>query len=175
MYNEIFHHILFLFVFFCDIFPYMTHNMDKIDRRLLQLLQDDASGSIEELADTVNLSRNACWRRIKQLETAGIIRKRVVLVEPDQVNLELSAYVMIKTHSHETVWMEQFRTAISTMPEIVGAYRMSGDLDYILKVRIENVRAYDEFYKRLVNRVKLAEVSASFVMDDLKDTTALPI
>ena len=122
----------------------MTKSIDIIDRRILAVLQQDAAISVEALAETVHLSRNACWRRVKQLEEAGVIRKRVALLDPQAL-------------------------------EIVGAHRMSGDLDYVLRVRVANVQDYDRFYQQLIARVPIADISASFVMEDLKDTTALPV
>lgn len=149
--------------------------IDQYDLNILQYLQKDASISIEHLADKVHLSRNACWRRIKQMESKGIIAARVVLVDPDKAGLSLMAIVMIKTHEHETDWLAKFKNAVSSMPEIIGAHRMSGDLDYVLRVRVSDVRSYDQFYQRLISKVPIAEVSASFVMEDIKDTTALPL
>lgn len=150
-------------------------DLDEFDLNILNHMQKDASLSVEVLAEKVHLSRNACWRRVKRLEAGGIIDGRVALVNPEAVGLGLMAMVMIKTHDHETGWLEKFRKAVSAMPEIIGAHRMSGDLDYILRVRVQNVKAYDRFYQRLIAKVPIAEVSASFVMEDLKDTTALPL
>lgn len=153
----------------------MTSNIDEIDRSILRILQRDASVSVDVLAEKVHMSRNACWRRVKQLETQKIIKNRVVLVNPDEVGLGLSVVVLIKTNSHDPGWLKQFRDAIKAMPEILGAHRMTGELDYVLRVRVANVKAYDRFYQDLIRRVDIADVSASFVMEDLKDTTELPI
>ena len=149
--------------------------IDDFDRRILARMQNDSSESIETLAEAVNLSRNACWRRVKRLESDGIIYKRVALVDPGTVDLGLSVIVMIKALGHDPNWLKSFKRAIDLMPEITGAHRMSGDLDYVLKVRVKDVKAYDDFYQRLIERVSVADLSASFVMEDLKDTTALPI
>ncbi|MFK8033446.1 MAG: Lrp/AsnC family transcriptional regulator [Hyphomicrobiales bacterium] len=153
----------------------MSSNIDEIDRSILRILQRDASVSVDVLAEKVHMSRNACWRRVKQLETQKIIKNRVVLVNPDEVGLGLSVVVLIKTNSHDPGWLKQFRDAIKAMPEILGAHRMTGELDYVLRVRVADVKAYDRFYQDLIRRVDIADVSASFVMEDLKDTTELPI
>ena len=149
--------------------------MDKKDRDILAELQIDAGQSIDELATKVALSRNACWRRVKQLERNGVIRARVALVDPDAIGLGLSVFVLIRTSAHEPGWLQQFDNAVRTLPEIVGAHRMSGDLDYVLRVRVADVRDYDRFYQRLIDLVPIADISASFVMDDIKETTALPV
>ncbi|MEL6508851.1 MAG: Lrp/AsnC family transcriptional regulator [Pseudomonadota bacterium] len=148
--------------------------MDDIDRRILSVLQRDATISMDALSELVHLSRNACWRRVKQMEEAGILKARVALVDPEALGLGLSVFVMIRTASHEPEWLERFEAAVKTLPEIIGAHRMSGDLDYVLRVCVASVKDYDRFYQRLIERVPVAEISASFVMDDIKDTTALP-
>ncbi len=153
----------------------MKANLDDIDRRILNLLQKDASLSVDALAETVHLSRNACWRRIKRLETDGIIQKRVAIIDPGLVDLGLQVFVLIRTNDHSADWLKAFRTAVRDMPEIIAAQRMSGDLDYVLRVRVADVPAYDRFYQRLIDKVQIADVSASFVMEDVKETTALPI
>ncbi|MEM8553699.1 MAG: Lrp/AsnC family transcriptional regulator [Pseudomonadota bacterium] len=153
----------------------MVALIDELDRRLLALLQSDASLSVDALAERVHLSRNACWRRVKRLEADGIVRKRVALVDPEAVGLGLQVFVLIKTNDHSAEWLKTFRAAVRAMPEIVGAQRMSGDLDYVLRVRVSDVAAYDRFYQRLIEKVQIADVSASFVMEDVKETTALPI
>ena len=153
----------------------MTHSLDANDARLLSELQRDATLSMDELSERVALSRNACWRRIRALEEAGVIRGRVALLDPAAVGCGLSVIVMIRTNRHDADWMAQFDRAVRALPEIVGAHRMTGDLDYILRVRVADVPAYDAFYKRLIARVPLSDVSASFVMEDIKDTTALPL
>lgn len=130
---------------------------------------------MEELAESVGMSRNACWRRVRNLEAQGIIRGRVALLDPDAVGLGLSVFVLIRTNSHEPGWLRQFESAVRTLPEIIGAHRMSGDLDYVLRVRVADVRDYDRFYQRLIDLVPISDISASFVMDDIKDTTALPV
>ena len=148
--------------------------MDEFDRSILRELQVDAALSLDNLAERVHLSRNACWRRIRLLEERGILKGRVALVDPDAVDLGLSVFVMVRTNEHEAGWLEKFKRAVHDMPEIVGAHRMTGDLDYVLRVRVSNVKDYDNFYQRLISRVPVADISASFVMEDIKETTALP-
>ena len=153
----------------------MKHETDEIDRSILRLIQQDATLSVDQISEKVHLSRNACWRRIKQLETSGIITRRVALVDPAMVGCPLTAMVLIRTNAHDANWMRDFQTALSAMPEVVGAYRMTGDLDYVLRVRVADVPAYDAFYKRLTSRISVSDISASFVMEDMKDTTAVPL
>lgn len=153
----------------------MAKSIDNIDRRILAVLQEDASISVEALAETVHLSRNACWRRVKLLEESGVIARRVALLNPQALGLDLSVVVLVRTNEHNPQWLRKFRAAVTGMPEIIGAHRMSGDLDYVLRVRVASVHDYDRFYQDLIARVPIADISASFVMEDLKDTTALPV
>ncbi len=153
----------------------MMQNLDETDRRILAVLQADATLSMDAMAERVHLSRNACWRRIRQMEEAGVLKGRVALVDPQAVGLGLSVFVMIRTQRHDPDWLAQFQKVVREMPQIVGAHRMSGDLDYVLRVRVADVAGYDRFYQRLIAQVPLADISASFVMEDLKDTTVLPV
>lgn len=149
--------------------------MDKYDRLILQKLQIDASQSIELLAAEVNLSRNACWRRIKALEASGLIAKRVALLDADKAGLGLLVFVHIKTSEHGAKWLQKFSQIVKDTPEIIGAHRMSGELDYVLRVRVGSVKDYDEFYQSLTKKITVGEISASFVMENIKDTTELPL
>ncbi|ARU02164.1 Lrp/AsnC family transcriptional regulator [Yoonia vestfoldensis] len=149
--------------------------IDETDRRILQVLQTDASLSVDDISAAVHLSRNACWRRIKALEQAGVIRARVALVDPAKVGVPLMAMVLIRTNAHDAQWMDKFQKALRSLPEVVGAYRMTGDLDYVLRVRVADVPAYDAFYKRLTARISVSDISASFVMEEIKETTAVPL
>lgn len=149
--------------------------LDEIDHRILSVLQKDASLSLDALADAVHLSRNACWRRMKNLEATGVIKKRVALIDPAKVGRPLSVFVHVRTQNHDEAWLKEFERAINGMPEIVGAYRMSGDLDYVLRVRVADVAGYDHFYKRLIGKVSVSDISASFVMEEIKDTTEIPV
>ncbi len=153
----------------------MSDEIDEIDRRILAELQRDGGLSVERLAERVHLSRNACWRRVKRLEDDGVIAARVALVDAEKVGLGLSVFIMVRTSNHDPEWLAKFRSAVTTLPEITGVYRMSGDLDYVLRARVADVKAYDRLYQRLIARVPLADVSASFVMEEIKDTTALPV
>lgn len=148
---------------------------DRYDVSILNHLQNDATISMEALAERVNLSRNATWRRVKLLQERGIIRKSVTLVDPAKVGCGLTALVFIRTSHHEPDWLDAFDRAVRTLPEIVEALRMSGDLDYMLKIRIADMKAYDDFYQRLIRQVPLADVSASFVMEAMKEQTAVPV
>lgn len=149
--------------------------LDPIDRKILAQLQRDADVSLDALGESVGLSRNACWRRVKQLESSGVIKKRVALLDPDKLDLSLSVFIQIRTQHHDAGWLEKFARAIEVTPEIIGAYRMSGDLDYLLHARVADMAEYDRLYKRLTSRIELSDVSASFVMEEVKATTALPL
>lgn len=153
----------------------MELSIDETDRRILRTLQRDAGLSADALAEAVGMSRNACWRRVKQLEASGVIARRVALVDPEAVGLGLSVFVLLRTSQHDADWLTKFERAVRSMPEIVSAHRMAGDIDYILRVRIGSMKEYDDFYQRLITRVPVSEISASFVMDDIKDTTELPV
>ena len=153
----------------------MRNTLDDIDRRILHQLQKDASQSVDALADAVGLSRNACWRRVKHLEQDGVITARVALLDAAKLGCGLTVLVLLRTDRHDAAAIEALQKAVSGMPEITGAYRMTGDLDYVLRVRVADVAAYDTFYKRLIAKVALSDISASFVMENLKDTTALPL
>lgn len=149
--------------------------IDQLDRRILRELQRDAALGVEELGARVGLSRNACWRRVKRLEEAGVIRARVALVAPEALGLGLTVFIAVRTDRHDPDWLAAFTRAVRDMPEIQGVWRTSGDLDYLLKARVADVRAYDRLYQRLIRRVALADISASFVMEEIKETTELPV
>lgn len=149
--------------------------LDPADKRILRHLQQDVTIKLDALADAVGLSRNACWRRVKRLEEEGVISARVALLDPTRVNLGLSVFIAIRTDRHEADWLRQFAAAVRDVPEIVGVYRTSGDIDYLIKVRVPDVAAYDALYRRLIAKVALSNVSASFVMEEIKETTELPL
>jgi Lrp/AsnC family transcriptional regulator len=153
----------------------MTVQIDAIDRRLLAELQLDGTLSADQLAGRIGLSRNACWRRLKRLEEERVIRGRVALVDAEKLGVGQTVFIMVRTSNHDPDWLTRFRDAVTSLPEIVGVYRMSGDLDYILKARVADVRAYDRLYQRLIAKVPLSDVSASFVMEEIRETTIVPV
>ena len=149
--------------------------MDQIDRDILRCLQADGGLSARELSDRVGLTPTPCWRRVRALEDAGVVTGRVALVDRHTVNLDVAALVNIRTNDHSSEWIETFRAAVDRFPEIVEAYRASGDIDYTLKVLVPSIAAYDEFYKRLIEAVPLHDVRTTFVMEEIKHTTAVPL
>ncbi|SRR5579862_2397851 len=149
--------------------------LDKIDKKLLELLQGDATLNIATLAELVGLSATPCWKRVKRLEEEGTILKRVALVDRAKVGLKVTIFVSIKTNEHDAEWLENFARVASTFPEIVELYRMSGDVDYLMKVVSEDVEGYDRFYKRLIKAVRLTDVSSAFAMEQIKYSTELPL
>ena len=149
--------------------------MDPIDRKILGLLQQDASLSIAEIASKVGLSQTPCWKRIQKMEQAGIIKARVVLLDAKKLNLGLTVFVIIRTNQHDDVWLQKFARAIKDFQEITGIWRMAGDIDYLLRVVVKDMDAYDAFYKRLIKRVSLSDVASTFVMEEIKYSTSLPL
>ncbi|MBW7982063.1 Lrp/AsnC family transcriptional regulator [Enterobacillus tribolii] len=150
--------------------------LDKTDRKLLRLLQQDCTLSLQNLADAVNLTSTPCWKRLKHLEEEGYITKRVALLDKEKLGLGLTAFVMIKTQHHNSEWYCHFVEQVSYMPEILAFYRMAGEYDYLIQVQVADMKSYDAFYKRLVNAVKgLTDVTSSFAMEQIKYTTALPV
>ncbi len=149
--------------------------MDDRDRDILRLLQRDASLALDEVAARVNLSRNACWRRIKAMEEQGIIRTRVALLDPGKLNLGLTAFIAIRTAQHDQAWLDLFSAAVKDIPEIIGVYRTTGETDYMLQAVVPDIAGYDRLYKRLIARVPLTDVSSFFVMEKVKETTELPL
>ena len=152
------------------------NKLDRIDRQILGLIQADASLPIQQVADKVGLSVNPCWRRIRQMESAGIIQGRVALVDPEKVGLGLTVFVRVKTREHSADWARTLNEVIAAMPEILECHRIGGDVDYLLKVVVENMAGYDRTYRELIERLpSLADVSALFSMERLKSVTGLPI
>ncbi|MDH3643728.1 MAG: Lrp/AsnC family transcriptional regulator [Gammaproteobacteria bacterium] len=150
-------------------------NFDRIDLRILDALQHDASLSNADLAERVGLSANACWRRTRRLEEQGVIRKRVALLSEDALNLKVTVFVGIKTNEHNDEWLERFANGVRAIPEVVEFYRMSGDTDYMLKIVAQDIDDYDRVYKKLISVVHLHDVSSSFAMERIKSSTALPL
>lgn len=149
--------------------------IDDIDRKLLRALQRDATLSMDALAETAGLSRNACWRRVRGMEQSGLIRARVALLDPERAGCGLQAIVQIRAGAHDPAGLQRIERAMTSLPEIVSAYRIAGEIDYLLRVRVADMAAYDRFYRRLIAAAPVSDVSASFVMEDIKDTTELPI
>lgn len=153
----------------------MTQKIDNTDRAILRYLQKDATLSVDALAEAVHLSRNACWRRVKRLEETGVVRARVALVDPAKLGLGQLVFILMRAADHTPDWLKAFDRAVRTLPEITGAHRMSGDLDYVLRVQVADVADYDRFYKRLISMVPVRDISSSFVMENIKDSTAVPV
>jgi len=149
--------------------------MDKFDKEILRILQKDCTASVSDVADQVGLSTTPCWRRIQAMEKSGIIRGRVVLAEPEKLNVGLTVFVTIKTNQHNPNWLAEFREIADDFPEILEFYRMSGEVDYLLRVVVPDMKAYDGFYKKIINRASFADISSSFAMEEIKYTTALPV
>ena len=148
---------------------------DDYDRHILQHLQRDSSQSLEDLGQAVSLSRNAVWRRIKRLQDSGIIKARVALLDAQSVGLGLIVFISISVRTHSKDWADKFAKVIDSLPQVQSAYRTSGNQDYLIKARVSDVQAYDDLYQRLISQIELADVSASFVMEELKNTTELPL
>jgi|TARA_B110000093_G_C12969329_1_gene411432 Lrp/AsnC family transcriptional regulator len=148
---------------------------DDYDRHILQHMQRDSSQSLEDLAQAVSLSRNAVWRRIKRLQDSGIIKARVALLDAQSVGLGLIVFISISVRTHSKDWADKFAKVIDSLPQVQSAYRTSGNQDYLIKARVSDVQAYDDLYQRLISQIELADVSASFVMEELKNTTELPL
>jgi Lrp/AsnC family transcriptional regulator len=149
--------------------------MDDIDRSLLKILQQNATLSIAQIAEQVGLSPTPCWKRIQKLGAAGVITRRVAIVDPDRVGVGLSVLVSIEAGEHTPEWLERFSLGVSALPEVMEAYRMAGDVDYILRVAVADMAEYDAFYKRLIAIAPMKNVTSRFAMERLKHTTAYPL
>ena len=149
--------------------------LDAIDRKLLALLQQDAAMPMAQLAQAVGLSSTPCWRRVQRLKDEGVITAQVALLDRRQLNLGVTVFVSVRTSQHSEAWFRRFHAAVSAIPEVVEFYRMSGDIDYLLRVVVPSIEAYDAVYKRLIRGSELFDVSSSFAMEEIKFTTALPL
>ncbi|MEZ5854884.1 MAG: Lrp/AsnC family transcriptional regulator [Hyphomicrobiaceae bacterium] len=149
--------------------------LDAMDLKILALLQRDATLAVAEVGKAVGLSTTPCWRRIQKLEEAGVIRRRVAVLDAAKVDAAVTVFVSIKTDEHSLDWLERFHAAVADMPEVVGFYRMSGDVDYLMRVVVPDIAAYDVFYKTLISRIEIAKVSSAFAMEEIKNTTELPL
>jgi len=152
----------------------MSLQWDKQDRAILALLQRDASLSVGDIAESVGISKSACWRRIQKLEQEKVIRERVALLNPERVNLPLSVYIVIRTNQHNEQWSQHFKEVVATIPEILEVCRMSGEVDYLIKAVVTDMPGYDRLYQKII-KADLFDVSSSFVMETIKQTTQLPL
>jgi Lrp/AsnC family transcriptional regulator len=149
--------------------------MDDIDRRILRVLQESADLPVAEVAERVGLSASPCWRRIQKLEAEGVIERRVAILNPEKMNVGVTVFVAIRTSQHDAAWLRDFAERVTRIPEVVELYRMSGEIDYMMRVVVPDIKAYDDVYKRLIAAVPLFDVSSSFAMEAIKYTTALPV
>jgi Lrp/AsnC family transcriptional regulator len=149
--------------------------MDLTDRKILSLLQGDASLSVAEIGSRVGLSSTPCWKRIQRLEADGVIQRRVALVDQDKIGLGITVFVSIETGDHSQDWLAKFADMVGAMPEVMEFYRMAGDVDYMLRVVVPDIQGYDTFYKKLIASIPLKNVTSRFAMEKIKATTALPI
>lgn len=152
-----------------------VEKLDKTDKKILTILQRDATMPVAEIGRKIGLSTTPCWRRIQKMEEEGIIQRRVVILDPAKVNASVSVFVAIRTSEHSNEWLEKFSIVVEGFPEVVEFYRMSGDVDYLLRVVVSDIAAYDNFYRRLIAKISLNDVSSSFSMEQIKYTTALPL
>lgn len=150
-------------------------NIDDTDRAILKTLQADSTVSLEAIAEQLNVSVNTCWRRVRRLEEDGIIQARVAICDPEKLGLGQTVFVAIKTNDHSSAWLKKFAKTVTAIPEVVEFYRMAGDVDYLLKVAVQSVADYDRVYKALIAKIEVADVSATFAMECLKNTTELPV
>src|SRR5215468_3594929 len=150
-------------------------SMDAIDRKILAVLQEDASLSVVEIGQRVGLSSTPCWKRIQRLEADGVIQRRVAVIDQDKLGLGVTVFVSVETEDHSEVWLTRFAQIVGAMPEVLEFYRMAGDVDYMLRVVVPDIAGYDAFYKRLIAAVPLKNVTSRFAMEKIKSTTALPI
>ena len=151
------------------------YTLDEVDRRILYYLQRDASMTIKEIAEKVHLSPTPCWKRIQRMEEEGIIRARVALLDPTKVDASVTVFIAIKTDQHNSAWSEKFAFEMSSIPEIMEIYRMSGEVDYLLRVVVPDIAAFDNLYKKIIDRIALSNVTSSFAIEQMKYTTALPV
>jgi Lrp/AsnC family transcriptional regulator len=153
----------------------MAEALDELDRNILALLQEDASLALEEIARRVGASKTPVWNRIRKMKDRGIIQREVAIIDPEKVGLESCFFVLIRTSQHDAGWLERFLRAVQSRPEVLEAHRLAGDIDYILKVRVPNAKAYDDFYRALIAEVSIFNVTSTLSMEEIKNTTALPL
>ena len=153
----------------------MPVRLDDMDRKILTELQEDAGQSLDEIARKVGSSKTPVWNRIRKLREQGVIMRQTVILDPEALGLEACFFVLIRTSEHEAVWQQKFLHALRERPEVLEAHRLAGDIDYILKVRVKNARAYDTFYQALISEVRIYNVTALLSMEEIKSTTLLPL
>jgi len=153
----------------------MSVRIDDVDRKILKALQRDASRSLDDIASEVGSSKTPVWNRIKKLRAAGIIGQQTVVLDAEALGFEACFFVLIRTSEHEAEWQQTFLAALQSRPEVQEAHRLAGDIDYILKVRVANARAYDAFYQALISEVRVHNVTALLSMEEIKSTVALPL
>ena len=153
----------------------MPAAIDDLDRNILSLLQQDATLPLDEIARRVGASKTPVWNRIRKMRASGLIRAEVAILDPDKLGLETCFFVLIRTSQHDTEWLDRFLRAVQARPEVVEAHRLAGEIDYILKVRVPNARAYDAFYRALIKEVSIFNVTSVLSMEEIKSTTALPV
>ncbi|RLQ89481.1 Lrp/AsnC family transcriptional regulator [Notoacmeibacter ruber] len=149
--------------------------MDRLDRKILRILQEDTTYAVADVAKKVGLSTTPCWRRIQKLEEEGVIQRRVAILDPAKVNTAVTVFVSIRTNSHSVEWLKRFAEVITSFPEVQEFYRMSGEVDYLLRVVVPDIAAYDTFYRKLIEKIEISDVSSAFAMERIKYTTELPL
>jgi Lrp/AsnC family transcriptional regulator len=153
----------------------MAAQLDELDRKILALLQEDASQSLDDIARKTGSSKTPVWNRIRRMREAGVIRRETAILDPEELGLEACFFVLIRTSEHEAGWEKRFLDVVRRRPEVLEAHRLAGDVDYILKVWVKNARAYDAFYQALIAEVRIYNVTALLSMEEIKSTTALPL
>jgi Lrp/AsnC family transcriptional regulator len=149
--------------------------LDSMDLKILELIQNDSTMAVADIGKAVGLSTTPCWRRIRRLEEDGVVQRRVAILDPGKVHAGVTVFVSIKTDAHTIEWLEAFHEAVVEFPEVVEFYRMSGEVDYLLRVVVPSIEAYDAFYKKLISRISITKVSSAFAMEQIKYTTAVPL
>jgi Lrp/AsnC family transcriptional regulator len=149
--------------------------IDAIDRRILGVLQSDASLSVTDISERVGLTSTPCWRRIQKLETSGYIRRRVALLDEEKMNVGVSVFIAVRTNQHSADWLDRFRKAVSSLPEVVEFFRLSGEVDYLIRAVVPDIKSYDDLYQRLISKVEIYDISSMIAMEKIKSTTEIPL
>ena len=149
--------------------------MDAVDRKILAVVQEDASLSVAEIGQRVGLSSTPCWKRLQKLEAEGVITRRVAIIDPEKVGLGITVFVSIETGDHSQDWLKKFADVVGAMPEVMEFYRMAGDVDYMLRVVVPDIQGWDRLYKRMIAAIPLKNVTSRFAMEKIKSTTVLPL